>query len=397
MDVDAHRLELLRTFRNSPQDLDANRAGRIGPDQVRRLRRSATNSVLVMVGVVAVLAAIVALVAAHPISVARWVLIVVIGLAGVAVGVQRGSQLRRAVRDGTVVCLAGPVTTRMRGRAGWWLTVAGQSFHLPVRFWHIGPGMTYRVYVAPAAQLIVAMEPDVTSPPSIEDLIVTPITFTHTGDGERPYTATVHGVTVLIEVNDFPAEPLYSVLVGGQPLAHLEDWPPAWNRSPLPAELAALAVQTPRGAAVVAVTTPLNATSLRAWAQTLCTTAAPDTESVLRALHFDGALVNGIGYRRLAAPPAQTAHTDVTESGGELFTVRFAPGPVPVTRAELDAELGNGRELVRVHFDSAYTVAYPIMVSGAPFTCDMLASFRDQPAADAAASEITLRRQRAAR
>jgi hypothetical protein len=47
----------------------------------------------------------------------------------------------------------------MQGRSGWWLAVAGQSFHLPVRFWHVGPGTVYRVYVAPAATLIVAMEP----------------------------------------------------------------------------------------------------------------------------------------------------------------------------------------------------------------------------------------------
>jgi len=29
-----------------------------------------------------------------------------------------------------------------------------------VRFWHVGANLPYRVYVAPAARLIVAMEPD---------------------------------------------------------------------------------------------------------------------------------------------------------------------------------------------------------------------------------------------
>jgi hypothetical protein len=59
-----------------------------------------------------------------------------------------------------VECYAGPVRVALRGRNGNWLTVDGRSFPLPVRFWHVGENLPYRVYVAPAARLIVAMEPD---------------------------------------------------------------------------------------------------------------------------------------------------------------------------------------------------------------------------------------------
>ena len=393
VNLDAHRAELLRVFKNTPRDIDANRDGRIGPDQARRLRRSVIGTTLTMVVVVAVFAAIIAFVAARPISPARWVLIAVVALAGLAVGVHRSAQLRRALRDGTVERLSGIVSVGMRGRAGWWLTVSGRSFHLPVRFWHVGPGLAYRVYVAALAQLVVAMEPEPASPPDANVLVDTSITFTHTADGERPFTAIVSGATVLLQVNDFPAEPLYSVYVDGVHLTDLDDWPPAWTRPGTPPALLDLVAQTPRGAAIVAVTSPLNAATLGLWATALCTTPAADTESVLRALRFDGPLVDALGYRRLTTPPAQTLHTDVTEAGGELRTLRFTPSPVPVTRRDLDAEFGDGHELVRIHWDSAHRVVYRVVVDGAPFACDVTASFREAPIPAAIAYELTLTRR----
>jgi ABC-type transporter Mla maintaining outer membrane lipid asymmetry permease subunit MlaE len=81
-----HRLELLRVFKNTPADLDANRLGQLGPGQLRRLRRSAANSALIMVAVVA--------------------------LGGLVVGVQRSRELRRAGQELTVQTLAGAVRVR---------------------------------------------------------------------------------------------------------------------------------------------------------------------------------------------------------------------------------------------------------------------------------------------
>jgi hypothetical protein len=163
-DLDEHRLELLRVFKNTPADLDANRLGRLGPGQLRRLRRSAANSVLIMVAVAVAFIVIILLVGTRPIAPWRWGLIAVVALGGLALGVQRSGELRRALRAGTVADLTGPVRVRMQGRTGWWLTVADQSFHLPVRSSHVDTGLPYRVYVAPAAKLIVAMEP--AGPPS---------------------------------------------------------------------------------------------------------------------------------------------------------------------------------------------------------------------------------------
>ena len=65
-------------------------------------------------------------------------------------------------------------------------------------------------------------------------LVATPITWESTGDGVIPYRANVEGRTCLIKVNEFPAEPLYSLLVDGEALADLEDWPAGWVKPTAP-------------------------------------------------------------------------------------------------------------------------------------------------------------------
>jgi hypothetical protein len=57
------------------------------------------------------------------------------------------------------------------------------------------------------------------------------IAWSRTGDGEFPYRAEFRGCMLTLRVNDFPAEPLYSVLCEGQNLGDLEDWPSTWVRS----------------------------------------------------------------------------------------------------------------------------------------------------------------------
>jgi hypothetical protein len=63
-----------------------------------------------------------------------------------------------------------------------------------------------------------------------EERQTTHIAWQGTGDGEFPYRAQVRGRTLTIRVNDFPAEPLYTLLVDGQEVEDLEDWPAAWVR-----------------------------------------------------------------------------------------------------------------------------------------------------------------------
>jgi hypothetical protein len=141
---------LLAAFRLGPDDLAANRAGRLGPRQLRRLNRSALPELAL--GVLLIVAALLA------IRWGRWSLVAgVVGLTWIASVIRR---LVSARREGTVGCLTGPVQVMLlyRQNAGFWLTVEGRSFRLPVRPDDIDNGATYRVYYRRAVHRIVAME-----------------------------------------------------------------------------------------------------------------------------------------------------------------------------------------------------------------------------------------------
>lgn len=51
-----------------------------------------------------------------------------------------------------------------------------------------------------------------------------------TKSAELPYEAEVDGRRWAVRVNDFPAEPLYTLLIEGAPVENLDDWPGAWKR-----------------------------------------------------------------------------------------------------------------------------------------------------------------------
>ncbi len=61
-----------------------------------------------------------------------------------------------------------------------------------------------------------------------QDLTQTPLVWKHTGDAEFPFTVEARGQRFTVRVNDFPAEPMYTMMARGIELYDLEDWPPAW-------------------------------------------------------------------------------------------------------------------------------------------------------------------------
>lgn len=155
----SHGDELLGVFQLRPEDLLANRAGQLSTRQSRRLRSSARRNLLAAMLLVLGIVAVLDLVAAKPLTWLQYALAGVVAIGGVAVGLVTVRGLLAAARAGTVICLTGPVRVTRRGKNGWWLSVQDQSFRLPVRFWHVADALPYRVYVAPAARRIVAMEP----------------------------------------------------------------------------------------------------------------------------------------------------------------------------------------------------------------------------------------------
>lgn len=70
-----------------------------------------------------------------------------------------------------------------------------------------------------------------------QDLTRRAIAWKHTGDAEFPYAANVSGRRYTIRVNDFPAEPLYTLIADGVEQRDLEDWPPSWTKPSPPNHL----------------------------------------------------------------------------------------------------------------------------------------------------------------
>jgi hypothetical protein len=149
--------ELLHAFRVTPTDLEANRAGRLGPAQVERLRRNAWINVLVVLPLQLLLIAFV--VFARPAAlglISAGVLFVLLTIAEV----NWARRVQRVIREDTVRSLRGRVMLRRSISSGTWLAVGGERNRLWASARYVLPGGDYRVYVAPAARLVVAMEPE---------------------------------------------------------------------------------------------------------------------------------------------------------------------------------------------------------------------------------------------
>jgi hypothetical protein len=154
-----HQEELLKAFRIGPEDLAANRLGQLGPAQKRSLLNAGMGNIIGALFIGLFLALILYGVANKPLVPAQWITASVLFLAALAAGVGYYFQTRQAVKAGRVESLTGPITVRSRGRSGWFLTVAGQSFRLPVRPWQVQPETVYRVYFVSKMRQIVAIEP----------------------------------------------------------------------------------------------------------------------------------------------------------------------------------------------------------------------------------------------
>ncbi len=51
-----------------------------------------------------------------------------------------------------------------------------------------------------------------------------------TSDAEYPYRAIIAGQVYRIRINDFPDEPLYTLLCEDEELDSFDDWSPHWSR-----------------------------------------------------------------------------------------------------------------------------------------------------------------------
>lgn len=154
-----HRTELLRAFQLQPEDLEANRAGRLSPAQGRRLLGNGNSNLAGALLIGLLLAGILYGVVHKPLVPAQWITASILFVIVLIVGLRYFLQTRAAVAEGRVESLVGPAHAQSRGRAGWYLVVADQSFQLPVRPSQIQRDARYRVYFVPGTRTVIAMEP----------------------------------------------------------------------------------------------------------------------------------------------------------------------------------------------------------------------------------------------
>ncbi len=65
---------------------------------------------------------------------------------------------------------------------------------------------------------------------NLAERLSTLVQWAATGNAIVPYRANVGAQLWTIRVNDFPAEPLYTLLIDGRDVGSFNDWPAAWQR-----------------------------------------------------------------------------------------------------------------------------------------------------------------------
>jgi hypothetical protein len=153
----SNRDELMNAFRMGPEDLAANREGRLSPGQIQRLRGNLRINAIVLLPFQLILVAIVII--GRPSAPGYVILGGVFALLTIA-EVSWAVRIRRAVGAGRVRCLRGRIAVRRSFQTGTWIAVGGERNRLWAPARYVAPDAAYRVYVAPAVKLVVAMEPE---------------------------------------------------------------------------------------------------------------------------------------------------------------------------------------------------------------------------------------------
>jgi hypothetical protein len=217
----------------------------------------------------------------------------------------------------------------------------------------------------------------------------------------RPSGAWVRrGYDDLVETQGW--QPVDTVLIPraepGAALVDLDDWPDAWRRPAAPSALGDH-TRTHASQPTPPPDTMITADVLVAWSRRLCR-ATSHAADVARSLGLTGRLTQHGDYWDLTPPPKDTRilfvrATTVIDPGMEEVGHIDITLPEPVSRGALDARFGSGQRLPQVHPGRPYKVAYHVSVPGAPYTCEVIAAFTDQPTtSEALAHGVVLRRDR---
>ena len=66
--------------------------------------------------------------------------------------------------------------------------------------------------------------------PVLSDALEAQVDWSRTGDPEFPFEASIASRSWRIRINDFPEQPLFTLLVDGTEVGDIEEWPEPWSR-----------------------------------------------------------------------------------------------------------------------------------------------------------------------
>ena len=62
----------------------------------------------------------------------------------------------------------------------------------------------------------------------VQNYLEEEVTWNQTTDPDFPYQATINGDGLVVRLNDFPDQNLYTLLVNREEVATFDDWPEQW-------------------------------------------------------------------------------------------------------------------------------------------------------------------------
>ncbi|WP_156751607.1 hypothetical protein [Mycobacterium sp. 1245111.1] len=214
-----------------------------------------------------------------------------------------------------------------------------------------------------------------------------------TGDGEFPYRCDVAGVRYSLRVNDFPAEPLYSLMADGVVLADLDDWPSAWLRPAMPARLRRVADREIRRLAERGGRRVVDLDRIVEWAARLCTISESSVTGVVDALGIPGSVEHrSTGSAVVEPPPLGTLRISIGKTWGLFSDLEVQLAVSTARKHDLDARFGEAARLPSVHPDRPIQFAYRVARPDAPHSVTVFARFGPSPQS-ALLSSVLLRRE----
>lgn len=218
-----------------------------------------------------------------------------------------------------------------------------------------------------------------------------PITWDYALRDGPGYQAIYMGRTLVMHMNPPPGHPFYTLLVDGEPVEDFDEWPAAWVR---PQVATAHATTDETGASSIPLPS-IEPSLLREWSEAICRVPSGDLRDLAAAIGLGERFVQKGRDAEIAPPPEGTSRIMLYSHTIGFDYVRIKTAGNTLTLAQIDAHFGEGRWMPRMGPFTPYDLAYHVEVLGAPFTCEVFASFNEEPTAASVVIEVMLRRDRA--